>query len=115
MNSLRNFVVSHIYIFEPLDPWVTTIPINRDMIRLVGNALHRDMCGADVPCIGFCSWEYVKGIFITNANVTYHSLYNLTRYSSDRLQRKERRTTTKERSTTTKSKRLEAINSVIII
>jgi hypothetical protein len=63
---------------EHLDPWVTTSCINQDMIRRVGNALHRDMCGTDVPCIGFCNWEHVAGIFIINANVTYNSLYRVT-------------------------------------
>jgi len=38
--------------------------MNYDMIKLVGNALHSDMCGNDVPCIGFCNWTYVAGIFI---------------------------------------------------
>ncbi|UJR11064.1 hypothetical protein I4U23_015247 [Adineta vaga] len=40
-------------------PWVTTSCNKQDMIKLVGNALHRDMCGADVPCISFCNWKSV--------------------------------------------------------
>ncbi len=64
MNSLKNIAISYIYISEHSDPWVTTSCVNQDMIKLVGNALHRDMCGVDVPCIGFCSWNYVAGIFI---------------------------------------------------
>jgi hypothetical protein len=34
------------------------------MIELVENALHSDMCGTDVPHIGFGNWKYVAGIFI---------------------------------------------------
>nr|ACD54609.1 transient receptor potential cation channel protein-like protein [Adineta vaga] len=40
-------------------PWVTTSCNKQDVIKLVGNALHRDMCGADVPCISFCNWKSV--------------------------------------------------------
>ncbi|CAF1045134.1 unnamed protein product [Rotaria sordida] len=42
-------------------PWVTTSCTNQDVIKLIGNALHRDICGSDVPCLGFCSWNYVPG------------------------------------------------------
>ena len=53
------------------------------MIRLIGNALHRDMCGTDVPCIGFCNWKHIAGIRTINSNRTDHSLYHLT-HSLDR-------------------------------
>jgi hypothetical protein len=79
------------------------------MIRIIGNALHRDMCGTDVPCLGFCNWKHVAGIFIINANVAYHFLYNVTISSLDRQQlEKENRNVT---MSTTSDTRL----SVIII
>jgi hypothetical protein len=59
---------------EHSDPWVTTSCIDRDMIRLVGNALHHDMSGTDVPCIGFCNWKHIARIGNTNSNVTDQSL-----------------------------------------
>ncbi|CAF3439989.1 unnamed protein product [Rotaria socialis] len=62
-------------------PWVTTSCINQDVIKLLGNALHRDICGRDVPCLGFCSWNYVPGISIINTIVTYNSLHNTICYS----------------------------------
>jgi hypothetical protein len=62
--------------FEHSDPWITTSCINEDVIKLLGNALHKDICGSDVPCLGFCSWNYISGISITNTIVTYDSLYN---------------------------------------
>jgi len=58
------------------------------MIKLVGDALHHDMCGIDVPFIGFCNWKNVAGIFIINTNVTYNYRYNVTYYSLDREQLK---------------------------
>jgi hypothetical protein len=73
-------------VYKHLDPWVTTSCINRDMMRLVGNALHRDMCGTDVPCIGFCNWKHIGGICNTNPHVNNQSVYNVTYYSSGHQQ-----------------------------
>jgi hypothetical protein len=93
VNSLKSFAFSHIYMFKHSDPWVTTSGINQDVIKLLGNALHRDICGSDIPCLGFCSWNYVSGISIINTIVIYDSLYNAVRYSSGDQQPVEQRTT----------------------
>jgi hypothetical protein len=90
---LIKVAISYIYISDTSDPWVTTGCINQDMIKLVGNALHRDMCGVDVPCIGFYDWKSVAGIFIINANALYHSIYNVKHYYSDRHQLEKGSTT----------------------
>ena len=77
MNNLKNFTFPHISTFKHLDPWVTTNCINPDVNKLLGNALHRDICGTDIPCLGFCNWNNVSGMIII-----YDFLYNTVRYSS---------------------------------
>ncbi|CAF0727747.1 unnamed protein product [Adineta steineri] len=42
-------------------PWITTSCINDDMMKLLGDALHRDVCGRDIPCLGICNWNYASG------------------------------------------------------
>ncbi|CAF1184093.1 unnamed protein product, partial [Adineta ricciae] len=41
-------------------PWVTTSCANQDIMKLLGNALDRDLCGSDIPCLGFCDWKFVS-------------------------------------------------------
>ena len=62
---------------EYLDPWVTTSGINQDMINLLGNALHRDMCGTDVPCLGFYYGKYVEGRIIFTAHAADNPAYTM--------------------------------------
>ncbi|CAF1071250.1 unnamed protein product, partial [Rotaria sordida] len=47
--------------------WVTTNGINHAMNCIVGEALRTD----DIPCIGFCKWPWLQGIFNINIKVTY--------------------------------------------
>ena len=61
-NSLTSFVVSCIHTQKCLEPWITTCCNNPNVMKLVQNALHRDVCGSDIPCIAFCNWKYVAGI-----------------------------------------------------
>lgn len=79
--------------FKHSDPWITTNCINQDVIKLLGNALHRDTCGSDIPCLGFCNWNYVSGIFIINTIIIYNSLYNTVCYSSGEQQPVEQHAT----------------------
>ncbi|CAF1026030.1 unnamed protein product [Adineta steineri] len=64
-------------------PWITTSCINQDMIRLVGNALHSDMCGVDVPCISFCNWKYVADHQQLEKNSVVTSTLHDTRFAFD--------------------------------
>ncbi|CAF4581833.1 unnamed protein product [Rotaria socialis] len=64
-------------------PWVTTSCINQDVIKLLGNALHRDICGRDVPCLGFCSWNYVPGDHQPVKQSSTTSTFCEMRYSMD--------------------------------
>ena len=59
------------------------------MINLLENALHRDMCGTDVPCIGFYYGKYVEGMASFNAHVADHPIYNFTYHFSERQQTKD--------------------------
>ncbi len=52
-------------------------------MKLLGNALDRDICGSDIPCLGFCNWNLVSGMFIVHMIVTYDCLSNAARYSLD--------------------------------
>ncbi|CAM4803184.1 unnamed protein product [Rotaria magnacalcarata] len=64
-------------------PWVTTSCINQDVIKLLGNALHRDICGRDVPCLGFCSWNYVPSDHQPVKQSGTTSMFYEMRYSMD--------------------------------
>ncbi|UJR07341.1 hypothetical protein I4U23_011628 [Adineta vaga] len=43
------------------NPWITTDCKNDDMMKLIGNALHKDICGHDIPCLGFSNWNSSLG------------------------------------------------------
>lgn len=64
----------YIYTFIHSDPWVTTSCINQDLINILGNALHRDICGTDIPCLGFCSWDFIPGMFMVHRIVLYNTV-----------------------------------------
>jgi hypothetical protein len=64
--------MSSFHLFEHSDAWIMTSGINQDMIRLIGTALQSDTLENDIPCIGFCSWKYISGIFATYTSVSYY-------------------------------------------